>query len=65
MTTATHKVKYSNTRMVKTTRVYDDITEAQMQDIIKEQLALDNGVRIFSIYHADGSRCPSWDKVGA
>jgi len=60
-----HKVTYSNTRSVKSRRTYQDLSEDQILLLIKEQHALDNGVRVFSIYHGDGSRCPSWDKVGA
>lgn len=57
MNTATHKVTYTNTRSVRIVRVYENLTEVQMLNIIKEQHALDNGVRVYSIYHADGSKC--------
>lgn len=60
-----HKVTYSNTRSVKSRRIYHDLSEDQILLLIKEQHALDNGVRVVSVYHGDGSRCPSFMKVGA
>jgi hypothetical protein len=65
MNTSTHKVTYSNTRSRKSQRVYENLTEAEMAQIIQEQHALDNGVRVYAVYHADGSRCAAWDKVAA
>lgn len=59
MNTVTHKVTYTNTRSARSVRVYENLSEAEMLTIIKEQHALDNGVRVYSIYHADGSKCPS------
>ena len=61
----THTVTYSNTRCVKSRRTYQDLSEDQILLLIKEQHALDNGVRVFSVYHADGSRCPSFEKAVA
>lgn len=65
MDTATHKVTYTNTRGVRSLRLHENTTEAEMLNLIQEQHALDNGVRVYSIYHADGSRCPSWNKAVA
>ena len=63
--TTTHKVTYTNTRSARSVRMYDNLTEAEILTIIQEQHALDNGVKVYSIYHADGSRCPSWKKAVA
>lgn len=60
-----HKITYSNTRNAKSRRIYHGLSEDQILLLIKEQHALDNGVRVVSVYHADGSRCPSFIKVVA
>jgi hypothetical protein len=60
-----HKVTYSNTRNAKSRRIYRGLSEDQILLLIKEQHSLDNGVRVISVYHSDGSSCPSFMKVGA
>lgn len=65
MQTATHRVTYTNTRSARSVRLYENITEAQILSIIKEQHSLDNGVRVYSVYHADGSKCPALEMARA
>jgi hypothetical protein len=65
VTEAAHIVTMSNTRNVSTKHFWYDLTEAQIAALIQGQHDLDNGVRVIKVWHSDGSRCPSWDKVGA
>jgi len=65
METATHRVTYTNTRSARSVRLYENMTEAQMLLIIKEQHSLDNGVRVYSVYHSDGSKCPALEMARA
>jgi hypothetical protein len=65
VTEAAHIVTMSNTRSVSTKHFWYDLTEEQVKALIEGQHALDNGVRVIKVWHSDGSRCPSWDKVSA
>jgi hypothetical protein len=62
---AAHIVTMSNTRSAKSKHFWYDLTEEQVKALIEGQHALDNGVRVVQVWHSDGSRCSSWDKVGA
>ena len=60
MTTLTnnaHIVTMSNTRSVSSKHFWYDMTEDQIAELIKEQHALDNGVRVIKVWHSDGSVC--------
>lgn len=63
-----HIVTMSNTRSVSSKHFWYDMTEEQIAVLIREQHALDNGVRVIKVWHSDGSICkndPSLAKVGA
>ena len=52
-----HIVTMSNTRSVSSKHFWYDMTEDQISALIKEQHALDNGVKVIKVWHSDGSVC--------
>lgn len=60
-----HRVILRNTRNVKIERNYGNLTHNEIAILIKETHAVDNGLRIVDVWHADGSRCDALSKAGA
>ena len=52
-----HIVTMSNTRSVSSKHFWYALSEADMGELIKEQHALENGVRVIKVWHSDGSVC--------
>jgi hypothetical protein len=60
-----HRVILTNTRMVRLERRYLEKTHEEIGQLILDLRAQDNGVRVISVYHRDGSLCRPLAKVGA
>lgn len=52
-----HIVTMSNTRSATSKHFWYALSEPDMGELIKEQHALDNGVRVIKVWHSDGSVC--------
>jgi hypothetical protein len=63
--TENHKVVLRNTRDVRIVRSYGHLTHDQIALLVKETHGLDNGLRVESVWHLDGSQCQALTKVGA
>lgn len=57
LTDNAHIVTMSNTRSVSSKHFWYALNEEEMAELIKEQHALDNGVKVIKVWHSDGSVC--------